>query len=74
VRKQPSEKELEEMLINDKPPEIDSQNYSLQTIRSKNHETFVMESIRECTDEDDKRYYVPETYVTLSWGHRDICK
>jgi hypothetical protein len=74
VRKQPSQKELEEMLMNDKPPEIISQSYSLQTMRSKNHETFVMESERECSDEDDKRYYVPETYQTLPWGHRDICK
>jgi hypothetical protein len=74
VRKQPSQKELEEMLMNNKPPEIISQSYSLQTIRSKNHETFVMESERECSDDDDKRYHVPETYQTLPWGHCGICK
>jgi hypothetical protein len=62
------------MLMNNKPPEIISQSYSLQTIRSKNHETFVMESERECSDDDDKRYHVPETYETLPWGHRGICK
>jgi hypothetical protein len=44
----------------------------MQTIRSKKHEVFVMQMEREPTDEDDKRYHVPNSYETLPWGHYRI--
>jgi hypothetical protein len=72
VRKKPSDKELQKLLELGRPPEINPQTYSMQSIRSKNHETFVMQSEREPTDEDDKRYHVPNSYETLPWGHYRI--
>jgi hypothetical protein len=72
VRKHPNDKELQELLELGRPPEINPQTYSMQSIRSKKHETFVMQSEREPTDEDDKRYHVPNSYETLPWGHYRI--
>jgi hypothetical protein len=53
----------------DVPPINERKKYPIQSIRSKNHETFVMMSEREPTDDDDKRYHVPNSYETLPWGH-----
>jgi hypothetical protein len=72
VRKQPSDKVLENLLVSGKPPEIKPQSYSLQSIRSKNYKTFVMQNERELTDEDDKRYHVPNSYETLPWEYYKI--
>jgi hypothetical protein len=72
ARKKPSQEELEEILKSNKPPIQDRKKYVMQTIRAKKHEVFVTKMERECTDEDDKRYYVPNSYETLPWGHYRI--
>jgi hypothetical protein len=72
ARKQPTQEELQELLASGNPPPVDMRTYSMQTIRSKNHETFVMQTERQPTDEDDKRYHVPNSYETLPWGHYKI--
>jgi hypothetical protein len=60
------------MLQSEKPPIQDRKKYTMQTIRSKKHEVFVMQMEREPTDDDDKRYHVPNSYETLPWGHYRI--
>jgi hypothetical protein len=72
ARNKPNEEELEKMLQSEKPPIQDRKKYTMQTIRSKKHEVFVMQMEREPTDEDDKRYHVPNSYETLPWGHYRI--
>jgi hypothetical protein len=72
ARKQPSHDDLQELLASEVPPEVNPQTCSMQSIRSKKHETFVMLNEREPTDKDDKRYHVPNSYETLPWGHYKI--
>jgi hypothetical protein len=72
ARNKPNEEELEKMLQSEKPPIQDRKKYTMQTIRSKKHEVFVMQMEREPTDDDDKRYHVPNSYETLPWGHYRI--
>jgi hypothetical protein len=74
ARSKPSQEELEEILKSNKPPIQDHKQYMLQSIRSKKHEVFVMQMERECSEDDDKRYHVPNSYETLPWGHHNICK
>jgi hypothetical protein len=72
ARKKLSEEELEAIVRSEKPPIQDRKKYTMQTIRPRKHEIFIMELVREPTDEDDKRYYVPNSYETLPWGHYRI--
>jgi hypothetical protein len=72
ARNKPSEEELEKLLRSEKSPIQDRKKYTMQTIRSKKHEVFVMQMEREPTDDDDKRYHVPNSYETLPWGHYRI--
>jgi hypothetical protein len=69
ARKQPNHDDLQELLASGVPPKVNPQTFSMQSIWSKKHETFVMLSEREPMDEDDKRYHVPNSYETLPWGH-----
>jgi hypothetical protein len=69
ARKQPTHEELKKILESGVPPIQDRKKFPMQTIRSKKHETFVMHSEREPTDDDDKRYHVPNSYETLPWEH-----
>jgi hypothetical protein len=69
ARRQPTQEELKKILESHTPPIQDRKKFPMQTIRSEKHETFVMFSERERTDEDDKQYHVPNTYETLPWGH-----
>jgi hypothetical protein len=69
ARKQPSHEELKKILESGVPPIQDRKKFPMQTIRSKKHETFVMHTEREPTDDDDKRYHIPNSYETLPWGH-----
>jgi hypothetical protein len=72
ARNKPNQEELEKILRSEKPSIQDRKKYTMQTIRPRKHEVFVMQMEREPTDEDDKRYYVPNSYETLSWGHYKI--
>jgi hypothetical protein len=69
ARKQSSHDELKKILESGVPPIQDHKKFSMQTIRSKKHETFVMHTVREPTDDDDKRCHLPSSYETLPWGH-----
>jgi hypothetical protein len=72
AQKQPSHDELKNLLESGIPPIQDRKKFPMQTIRSNKHETFVMHTEREPTDDDDKRFHVPNSYETLPWGHYRI--
>jgi hypothetical protein len=72
ARKQVTQEDLQKILESGVPPVQDRKKFSMQSIRSKKHETFVVFSEREPTDHDDKRYHVPNSFETLPWGHYRI--
>jgi hypothetical protein len=72
ARRQPTHEELKKILESDQPPIQDHKKFTMQSIRSKKHETFVMLSEHEPTDEDDKRYHIPNSHETLPWGHSKL--
>jgi hypothetical protein len=65
ARKQVTQEDLQKILESGVPPVQDRKKFSMQSIRSKKHETFVVFSEREPTDHDDKRYHVPNSFETL---------
>lgn len=74
ARRQPTQEELKKILKSNTPLIQTDKKFPMQMIRSKKHETFVMLSEREPTDDDDKRFHVSNTYETLPSGHYRLNK